>query len=128
MPSDSNGAGIAYRAMSSPPCWNRSAKRWKACGPGTSPANACSRAKTRVSSSSVTRACTATVSGRANGTRRATAPTPDCTASRTAACRIHVAGSTNGNNAQDAAKVAAQAHTANRARPLIASPFRRPAW
>ena len=45
----------------------------------TSRASACSRAKTSVSSSSATSACAATVSGRASGTRRASAPTPLCT-------------------------------------------------
>ncbi len=73
----------------------------------------------------MTRACAATVSGRASGTRRAAAPTPDCAASSRAAWRIQVAGSTRGSSAHDVISVAAQAHNANRARPLIARPPRR---
>lgn len=118
IPSDS-GAGIEYLPMSSVPAWSSAEKCWKASGPGTIPARACSRAKTSVSSISVASACAATVSGRASGTRRVSAPTPVCKASRNAAWKIHVSGLTSGSSALDVITVAAHAHSANRARPLI---------
>ncbi len=123
MPSCS-GAGIAYRETSSEPSRSRSAKCWKASGPGTNPARACACAKTRVSISRVTRACAATVSGRASGTRRVAAPTPVWIASMKAAWMIQVAGETRGSIAQDAISVATQAQMASRARPLMPIPPR----
>lgn len=79
------GAGMEYCPMSSAPARSIAPKCSTASGPGTMPPSAWPRANTSVSISSAVTACAATVSGRASGTRRVSAPTPLWTASSRAA-------------------------------------------